>query len=117
MAVQHPLRRLGLDETVMSRMAEDGMHTVGDLFSRTELQLVQSLNLDRLKVVDLLRDVAAKVVPDTKTAGDLLRERREHDGSFSLATGLPTLDKSLQVLYPNIFSNLEFLNFELAVNA
>lgn len=81
----------------MSRMAAEGMRTVGDLFSKTELQLVQALNLNRPDVVELLSFIAKKIAPDTKTAGDLLRERRENGRSFFVATGLPTIDNSLQV--------------------
>lgn len=92
----------------MRRMADQGLQTVGDLFSKSELQLVQALNLDGPEVADLLSDIAAKVVPDTKTAKDLLRERREKCGGFFVATGLLTLDKSLQVLF---MFPIEHLNF------
>lgn len=97
MASQQPLRRLGLDERIVSRMSSEGLHTVGDLFSKTELQLVQALNLNQFEIVNLLCAVAKRIAPETKTAGDLLRERRETGGSFFVATGLPTLDNSLQV--------------------
>lgn len=97
MAAHQPLRRLDLDAELVHQMALNGLHTVGDLFSRTELQLVQGLNLDRFEVVRLLLSISAKVAPDTKTVNDLLRERRELGGSFFVATGLPTIDKSLQV--------------------
>lgn len=97
MAAHHPLRRLDLDAELVHQMALNGLHTVGDLFSRTELQLVQCLNLNRFEVVKLLQSISAKVAPDTKTVGDLLRERRELGRSFFVATGLPTIDKSLQV--------------------
>lgn len=99
MASQQPLRRLGLDEGVVARMATEGLHTVGDLFSKTELQLVQALNLNRPEVVDLLISVSRKIAPDTNTAADLLRERRETGGSFFVATGLPTIDSSMQVYW------------------
>ncbi|CAM9906105.1 unnamed protein product, partial [Sphacelaria rigidula] len=95
MASQYPLRRLGLDNAVVSRMAAEGMQTVGDLFSKTELQLVQALNLNKPKVMELLHTVADKIVPSTARASDLLRERRENGGSFFVCTGLPTLDNSL----------------------
>lgn len=98
MASQQPLRRLGLDESIVGRMASEGLRTVGDLFSKTELQLVQALNVNRCTVVELLTFVAARIAPDTKTAADLLRERRETGGSFFVASGLPTIDNSLQVL-------------------
>lgn len=97
MASQQPLRRLGLNEGIVSRMAAGGIKTVGDLFAKTELQLVQALNLNRPEVLELLCFVAQKIAPSTKTAGDLLRERRENGGSFFVCTGLPTIDNSLQV--------------------
>lgn len=100
MASQQPLRRVGLDERIVSRMTSEGLHTVGDLFSKTELQLVQVLNLNQFEVVNLLCSVANRMAPETKTAGDLLRERRETGGSFFVATGLPTIDNSLQVQLP-----------------
>ena len=78
-------------------MTSTGLHTVGDLLSRTELQLVQGLDLNRREVVSLLLLISGRIAPDTKTAGDLLRERREAGGSFFVATGLPTIDNSLQV--------------------
>lgn len=97
MASQQPLRRLGLTDDMVGRMASEGLFTVGDLFSKTELQLVQALNVNKERVVDLLSFVARRIAPETRTAGDLLRERRETGGSFFVATGLPTLDSSLQV--------------------
>eukprot|EP00904_Undaria_pinnatifida_P011168 jgi/Undpi1/7181/HiC_scaffold_22.g09655.m1 len=100
MASQQPLRRVGLDERIVSRMTSEGLHTVGDLFSKTELQLVQVLNLNQFEVVNLLCSVANRMAPETKTAGDLLRERRETGGSFFVATGLPTIDNSLQGGFP-----------------
>lgn len=87
-------------------MASEGLHTVGDLFSKTELQLVHAINVNRQEVVDLLSFVASRIVPDTKTAGDLLRERRETGGSFFVATGLPTIDSSLQVRSCYVWCNL-----------
>lgn len=97
MASQQPLRRVGLDEEIVRLMASDGLVTVGDLFSRTELQLVQSLNRARPEVDRILGKVAARVAPDTKTAADLLRERREAGSNFFVATGMATIDDSLQV--------------------
>lgn len=88
-------------------MAAEGMKTVGDLFSKTELQLVQALNLNKPEVLELLRFVAQKIAPPMKTASDLLRERRENGGSFFVCTGLPTIDNSLQV-------QLQQLCFEFA---
>ncbi|CAM9591377.1 unnamed protein product, partial [Discosporangium mesarthrocarpum] len=90
-----PLRRLGLDEDMVSRMAAAGLHTCNDLFSKTELQLVATLNLNREDVVQLLCYVATTLAPKTRVASDLLRERRE-GGSCFLATGLPTIDEALQ---------------------
>ncbi|CAM9242152.1 unnamed protein product [Ascophyllum nodosum] len=100
MAGQQPLRRLGLDTELVRRMTSTGLHTVGDLLSQTELQLVQGLDLNRCEVVSLLLLISGRIAPDTKTAGDLLRERREAGGSFFVATGLPTIDNSLQGGFP-----------------
>lgn len=97
MSNHQPLRRLGLDEGLVGRMASEGLYTVGDLFSKTEMQLVEALNAGRPEVVKLLNFVASRIVPSTKTAGDLLRERRETGACFFVSTGLPTLDAALQV--------------------
>lgn len=97
MAGQQPLRRLGLDNELVARLASEGLHTAGDIFSKTELQLVQSLDIGRSQVVAVLDHVARKIVPEQKTAGDLLRERRESGVSLFVATGLPTIDGALQV--------------------
>lgn len=94
-----PLRRIpSLHESLVHRLASEGLHTVGDIFSKTELQLVQSLDIDRSKVVELLDLVAFRVAPEQKTAASLLRERREAGGSFFVRTGLPAIDDALQVL-------------------
>ncbi|CAM9740363.1 unnamed protein product [Ectocarpus sp. 12 AP-2014] len=101
MAGQQPLRRLGLDEDLVSRLASEGLHTAGDMFSKTELQLVQSLDASREKVVELLDHVSRRIVPEqAKTAGDLLRERREAGASFFVATGIQPLDDALQGGFP-----------------
>lgn len=92
-----PLRRAGLHENLVSKLAAEGLHTVGDVFSKTELQLVQSLDIDRSKVVELLDLVACRVAPEQKTAASLLRERREAGSSFFVRTGLPAVDDALQV--------------------
>lgn len=99
MAGQQPLRRLlGADEHVVNKLASEGLHTVGDMFSKTELQLVQILDIDRSKVIKVLDYVASRIVPELKTAGSLLRERREAGSSFFVATGLPAIDNALQVV-------------------
>lgn len=98
MAGQQPLRRLGLDDDLVSRLASEGLHTAGDMFSKTELQLVQSLDASREKIVELLDYVSRRIVPEqAKTAGDILRERREAGASFFVATGIRPLDDALQV--------------------
>lgn len=99
MASQQPLRRLlGADEHLVGKLASEGLHTVGDIFSKTELQLVQSLDIDRAKVIKVLDFVAGRIVPELKTAGSLLRERREAGSSFFVSTGLPAIDNALQVI-------------------
>lgn len=99
-----PLRRVpGLHENLVHKLASEGVHTVGDIFSKTELQLVQSLDIDRSKVVELLDLVAFRVAPEQKTAASLLRERREAGGSFFVRTGLPAIDDALQVRQPPYF--------------
>lgn len=99
MASQQPLRRLlGVDENLVSKLASEGLHTVGDIFSKTELQLVQSLDIDRSKVIKVLDYVASRIVPELKTAASLLRERREAGASFFVSTGLPAIDNALQVV-------------------
>ncbi|CAM9625358.1 unnamed protein product [Scytosiphon promiscuus] len=100
MAGQQPLRRLGLDNDLVTRLASEGLHTAGDIFSKTELQLVQSLDMGRSQVVAVLDHVARKIVPEQKTAGELLRERRESGVSLFIATGLPTMDGALQGGFP-----------------
>eukprot|EP00752_Nemacystus_decipiens_P003322 g3073.t2 len=77
-------------------MSSQGLHTVGDIFSKTELQLVQNLDINRSKVVELLDLVAFRIAPEQKTAASLLRERREAGGSFFVRTGLPAIDDALQ---------------------
>ncbi|CAM9140036.1 unnamed protein product [Choristocarpus tenellus] len=94
-----PLRRLGLEDDMVCRLIAGGLHTCNDLFSKTELQLVGLLNLNRADVASLLSFVASKVAPETRVASDLLRERRE-GGSFFLATGLTTIDEALQGGFP-----------------
>lgn len=98
MAGQQPLRRLGLDNELVARLASEGLHTAGDIFSKTELQLVQSLDIGRSQVVAVMDHVARKIVPEQKTAAELLRERRESGVSLFVATGLPTIDGALQVV-------------------
>lgn len=94
-----PLRRVpGLHENLVHKMTAEGLHTVGDIFSKTELQLVQSLDIDRSKVVELLDLVADRVAPERKTAASLFRERREAGSSFFVRTGLPAIDDALQVI-------------------
>ncbi|CAM9349639.1 unnamed protein product [Pylaiella littoralis] len=101
MAGQQPLRRLlGADEHLVNKLASEGLHTVGDMFSKTELQLVQILDIDRSKVIKVLDYVASRIVPELKTAGSLLRERREAGSSFFVATGLPAIDNALQGGFP-----------------
>lgn len=99
-----PLRRVpGLHANLVHKLAVDGLHTVGDIFSKTELQLVQSLDIDRSKVVELLDLVAFRVAPEQKTAASLLRKRREAGASFFVKTGLPSIDDALQVLQSPYF--------------
>ncbi|CAM9808352.1 unnamed protein product [Hapterophycus canaliculatus] len=100
MAGHQPLRRLGLDNELVTRLASEGLLTAGDMFSKTELQLVQSLDMSRSRVVAVLDHVARKIVPELKTAGELLRERREGGVSLFVATGLPTIDGALQGGFP-----------------
>jgi len=91
-----PLRRAGLGDSLVAKMASNGLHTVGDVFSKTELQLVEILDVDRSAVRRVLDQLAHRISPEHQTAASLLRERREAGASFFVRTGLPAIDDAMQ---------------------
>ncbi len=92
-----PLRRAGLEDSLVAKMGSNGLHTVGDVFSKTELQLVEILDVDRSAVKRVLDHLAHRISPEHQTAASLLRERREAGASFFVRTGLPAIDDAMQV--------------------
>lgn len=94
-----PLRRAGLEDSLVAKMGSSGLHTVGDVFSKTELQLVEILDVDRSAVKRVLDQLATRISPEHQTAASLLRERREAGASFFVRTGLAAIDDAMQVNY------------------
>ncbi|KAL4424690.1 hypothetical protein ABPG77_004497 [Micractinium sp. CCAP 211/92] len=87
------LARMGLPPELAARLAARNLVTARDLFARTLLDLVELLDLPYETVRAILRDVAARIVPQPQSALELLRAAAAQP--LHLCTSLPPLDDAL----------------------
>mmetsp|Transcript_18085 Transcript_18085/g.26779 ORF Transcript_18085/g.26779 Transcript_18085/m.26779 type:complete len:108 (-) Transcript_18085:34-357(-) len=92
------LRRLGLSREVMEKFKANNLASCSDIFSKTELQLITMLDLNRSDVEKILDKIARKMTRRPTTAQAMLEQRAK--GTIFLSTGLRGIDAAMKVKIP-----------------
>mmetsp|Transcript_13067 Transcript_13067/g.15767 ORF Transcript_13067/g.15767 Transcript_13067/m.15767 type:complete len:505 (+) Transcript_13067:671-2185(+) len=88
------LSRMGLDADVVQRLAMRNIHTPKDLLAKTELDLMETVDIPLREIQELVRMVSQSICPTPTTLLHLFQRRQEE--KTHLFTNLPALDQNLR---------------------
>jgi len=88
------LSRMGLDPRTVHRLSMRSIHTVQDLLGRTQLDLIETIDITSEAVDALVEDVSEKICPTPVTLFELVQRRAKQ--TTHLPTFLPLMDAALR---------------------